>query len=194
VAITTCNECGGQVSTKATACPKCGAVRAGGKGIGCGAVTLGVFVFFLLSYLWTDYQASQKRDDAAAKEAARVAKLTPEQRAAEERAKAAAAAEKKRRDDAVSRAAVGAQMLKKSMRNPDVFKLESALVMDSGAVCYTYRGQTGFGGMKRGYAALSADAKRFLTDEMDGFRTLWNRICANKSGDEVSTAINWFAL
>jgi hypothetical protein len=36
----------------------------------------------------------------------------------------------KRQDKAVRRAAVGAIMLKKSMRDPDSFKLESALVIN----------------------------------------------------------------
>ena len=81
------------------------------------------------------------------------------------------------------------------MNNPDAFKLESALVIDNtGAVCYEYRGQNAFGAIVKGQAALAADGKRFLTNTEDGFSRLWNRECAGKPGQEVSTAIRWYAL
>jgi hypothetical protein len=154
-------------------------------------------------------QARERRAQLAAIEAAK----TPEQRAAEEKARIAAAkaraekeaheaatkaareAAKKRQDEAVNRAAIGARILKKATRNPDAFKLESAYVIHgSGAVCYEYRAQNGFGGMNAGQAVLSSDGKKFLTNEMNGFTRLWNQECANKAGQEVGTAIRWFAL
>lgn len=108
---------------------------------------------------------------------------------------AVTASAQKPEDRAVQRAALGAKALKNSMRNPDSFKLESALVIDETfAVCYEYRSQNGFGGMNRGQAVLARDGKRFLTNEMDGFGKLWNRECAGKRGSEAATAIRWFAL
>ncbi|MGQ0503469.1 MAG: hypothetical protein ACT4P0_12825 [Panacagrimonas sp.] len=106
-----------------------------------------------------------------------------------------AAAAQKKQDAAVQRAVAGAVMLKKAMRDPESFKLESALVIDgSGAVCYGYRAKNGFGGVNAGHAVLSSDGKKFKTDEMDGFIALWNKVCADKRGTETATAINWFAL
>ncbi|MBV8810885.1 MAG: hypothetical protein JO033_19625, partial [Acidobacteriaceae bacterium] len=37
-----------------------------------------------------------------------------------------------------------ANELRHSMRDPDSFKLDSVLLMDSGAVCYEYRARNGF--------------------------------------------------
>lgn len=123
------------------------------------------------------------------------AALTPEQRIEEEKKTAIEAAEKKRTDDAIQRASSGAIVLKKAMRDPESFKLESALVIDgTGAVCYDYRAKNGFGGTNVGHAVLSADGKHFRTSEMDGFTKLWNKDCANKSGTEAATAIRWFVI
>jgi len=126
---------------------------------------------------------------------ARLAALTPEQRIEEGKKAAIEAAEKKINDDAIQRASSGAIILKKSMRDPDSFKLESALVINgTGAVCYDYRAKNGFGGTNVGHAVLSADGKQFRTSEMDGFTKIWNKECANKSGTEAATAIRWFVL
>lgn len=126
---------------------------------------------------------------------ARLAALTPEQRIEEEKKAAMEAAEKKRKHAAIQQASAGAIILKKSMRDPDSLKLESALVINgTGAVCYEYRAKNGFGGMNVGHAVLSADGKQFRTSEMDGFTKMWNKECANKSGTEAATAIRWFVL
>ncbi|MGB8339650.1 MAG: hypothetical protein WCD07_10560 [Burkholderiales bacterium] len=105
------------------------------------------------------------------------------------------AAIRKQEDATVQRATVGAVTLKKIMRDPESFKLESALVIDgSGAVCYDYRAKNGFGGTNVGHAVLSGDGKLFKTSDMDGFTRLWNKECAGKRGTEAATAIRWFAL
>jgi flagellar biosynthesis GTPase FlhF len=185
---------------------------------------IGLFVVMtLLSYAvnWVDTkQKSSAEADMKAKvraniekEKQRVAALTPEQREAEQKqraeqeakrqeqekarkdATAKAEAEKKRADDAVNRAMVGAKALRNSMRNPDSFKMISALVIDgSGAVCYEYRAQNGFGGMNVGKATLSSDGKKFLSSEQEGFASLWNRECAKKRGQDVTAAVNLYAL
>ena len=109
---------------------------------------------------------------------------TPEQIAAREK-----------KDLHVQKAAIGAIALKKATRDPEGFKLESALVIENtGAVCYDYREKNQFGGVNVGNAVLSADGKLFKTYEENGFSKLWNKECANKTGTEVATAIRWFAL
>jgi predicted nucleic acid-binding Zn ribbon protein len=97
-------------------------------------------------------------------------------------------AEKKHEDERLQWTAGGAILLRKGMRNPDSFKLTSALVIDrTDAVCYGYRAQNGFGGMNVGRAVLTKGGK-FKTDEMEGFSALWNKECAHKTGtEEVST-------
>lgn len=76
------------------------------------------------------------------------------------------------------------------MRNPDSFKLSNALFMDNGAVCYEYRAQNGFGGMNIGHAVLNPKGV-LKTNEMNGGTQLWNHECANKSGSEDTSAVNY---
>lgn len=174
MALIKCKECGNEVSSKAKTCPKCGA-RVAAKPIGCGSligvVILGIIILASLSSIFSSTAPPPSPD-------------TPEQAAA-----------KKKQDEAVQRATIGAVALKKAMRDPESFKLESALVIDgTGAVCYDFRAKNGFGGMNEGHAVLSANGKTFKTNEMDGFAKLWNKECAGKSGTEAATAIRWFAL
>lgn len=143
----------------------------------------------------TEERANERQAQAAASERARVAALTPEQKKREADRKVQQEVERKQQDAAVTRAAVGARLLKKAMNNPEKFQLESALVIDkTGAVCYEYLGQNAFGAIVKGKAALSRDAKRFLTNTDDGFTRLWNSECGGKAGQEVASAIRWFAL
>ncbi len=172
MALIKCKECGNEVSSKAETCPKCGA-SISAKPMGCGSLIGVVFLgIIILASLSSIFSSSAPPPG------------TPEQAAA-----------KKKEDEAVQRATVGAVALKKAMRDPESFKLESALVINgTDAVCYDYRAKNGFGGMNVGHAVLSADGKRFKTSEMDGFAKLWNKECAGKSGTEVAAAIRWFAL
>jgi len=87
-------------------------------------------------------------------------------------------------DSRIAGAATIARILKKSMRDPDSFKLESVLIMDTtGSVCYKYRARNGFNGLNVEQAVLSSKGK-FKTSDMDGFTSLWNRECAHKTGSE----------
>lgn len=170
MALIKCKECGNEISTKAEACPKCG-VRITPEKMGCGKTVvvafLGIVIIAAMSSIF-----SPSSDSSAAKQEPQ----TPEQVAA-----------KKKEDEAVQRAMIGAMTLKKTMRDPDSFKLESALVIDgSGVVCYDYRARNGFGGMNAGHAVFTT--KTFKTNDMDGFTRLWNRECADKRGFEVGAA------
>lgn len=172
MAIVKCKECGKDKSQKAEVCPHCGF-----KQHKTSFVTWLVAIFIGLPVLASIFIGASHESPAPRA-------MTSEELAA-----------KKKEDAVVQRAAAGAVLLKKAMRDPDSFKLESALVINgSGAVCYNYRAKNGFGGVNPGHAVLSSDGKKFKTDEMDGFATLWNRECAKKSGAETATAINWFAL
>lgn len=175
MALVACKECNKEISKSAEVCPHCGIKRKKRTSLLTWIVTIFVGMPVLIAIF---SGASTTSSDTP------TAPQTPEQ-----------IAEQTKRDAAVQRATVGAATLKKSMRNPDSFKLESALVINgTDAVCYTYRAQNGFGGMNAGQAVLSADATQFKTDDMDGFAKLWNKECGDKSGQDVATAIRWFAL
>ena len=169
MALIKCKECGNEVSTSAKSCPQCGAkvIKPVGKlGLSIAAFIVIIMFMSIITTNSTTQTPSQ----------------TPEQKAATAK-----------QDAAIQRAANGAVLLKKTMRDPDSFKLESALVIDgTGTVCYEYRAKNGFGGTNAEKAVLSG--KRFLNNTMDGFVKLWNKECAGKSGQEAVTAINWFAL
>lgn len=171
-----CKECANVVSSEAETCPKCG-VKIAAESMGCGT-KIAIFVIGVV------FIGAMSR--ISSNESASIASIpeTPEQ-----------AAEKKKVDDAVEKAILGAVMLKKSMRDPDSFKLESANVIDgTSAVCYEYRAKNGFGGVNASKAVFSGDGKMFKTSEMEGFSRRWNKECAGKSGSETKAYINWHIL
>jgi hypothetical protein len=92
-------------------------------------------------------------------------------------------AAQQKQDAADKSALMGAMELRSSMRNPGSFVLTGVLTMEDGATCYSYRAQNGFGGMTAGAAVLSPTG-RFKTSEMEGFRGLWSKECAGKSGHD----------
>jgi len=82
--------------------------------------------------------------------------------------------------------------LRSSMRNPESFKLTSALVIDkTGVVCYEYRAQNGFGGMNASKAVAFGPLLTMDTyDTRSAFVRSWNRQCAGKSGTEMRNYAN----
>lgn len=105
---------------------------------------------------------------------------TPAEKAAEEKESAR-----------VSSAATFAVMLKRSMRDPDSFNLNSVLIIDkTGAICYEYRARNGFNGLNVGQAVLSPRGT-FKTSEMSGFSPIWNKECAHKTGTEEVQAVSF---
>ncbi len=70
---------------------------------------------------------------------------------------------------------VGAKALKARAKNPDAFKLERALLMPSGTVCYEYRGTNSFNAVVLEQAAWTD--KGGTTDA-----AAWNAHCAGKPG------------
>jgi len=98
----------------------------------------------------------------------------------------------KKKDGRVTMAALGAQQIKHSMRDPDSFTLTSVLIIDkTGAVCYEYRARNGFNGMNFGQAVFSANSAVFKTNEMAGFTKAWNKECAHQEGTENVELVSW---
>src|SRR5258705_3579545 len=105
---------------------------------------------------------------------------------------AAEQAAKQKSEAAFQRAVAGAKQLKKSMRNPDSFKLSEALIMDDSAVCYEYRAQNGFGGMNVSHADLAPN-DQFKSSDSPGYTTLWNKECGNKTGVDKTWQVGYAA-
>lgn len=192
-----CKECGKQISDKAKACPSCGYVPRR-TSLFTWIVTIILAIGFLPVVFSSFTNYSNQANDSTHETEFKVLE-TPEQlverNKKNEEIQKEIAENKKKDDEAIQKATIGAIALKKAMRDPESFKLESALVInDTGAVCYDYRARNGFGGVNVGHAVLASDGKRFKTNEEDGFTKLWNKECVNKTGKEVVTAIRWFAL
>ena len=105
-------------------------------------------------------------------------------------AAAAKKAEEEKKDSELRIMVAGARSLKKNMRDPDSFVLETALQMSSGAVCYAYRAKNGFGGYNRAVAYYDPETQ-FLVDgerDPDGY----NAKCGGKMGADHTKSVNFY--
>lgn len=108
------------------------------------------------------------------------------QRAAQEASDTAA---KQAREAHFQLALGGALTLRGRMRNPDTFKISSAIVMPDNTVCYEYRSQNGFGGMGNGRAMLYAGI--LLSPALEEHHSkLWEMKCVGQSGYELVDDMN----
>jgi hypothetical protein len=162
-------KCGNAVANNARFCPKCGHRFTSG-------CTMALAWFFgivigtsILAAIIGSNQTTPKPE------------ATPEQKAADAT-----------KEESFQRAVVGAKQLQKAMRNPDSFKLTQVLIMDDGSVCYDYRSQNGFGGINLGHAVLSKKGQ-FKSNEDAGFTSLWNKLCAKKTGREQTWEVGYAA-
>ena len=195
MALVKCRDCGKDISKRAEACPHCGHKPCRRRLFTrfftvCFGLPVAITVF--ACYLVTNAAAPNSETSGSftyqptlpepeITEAAPPKPETYAQRVA-----------RTKRERAAQRAMSGAIALKKMMRDPESFKLESALVMEStGGVCYEYRSKNGFGGVNAGQAVLSADLKNFKTSEDHGFATLWDKECANRRGTETAAGLGW---
>ncbi len=130
------------------------------------------------------------RETAAKQAAAKAA----DAKAAEDSKKAALAAKDEAVKLARARALMGAQALKKSMKDPDTFELKEVLFMEDGTACYTYRAKNSFNAMLRGQAVLTSNVKNIelLVEGHNGnkFVNAWNKGCTKKSGEDITSLIN----
>ena len=70
--------------------------------------------------------------------------------------------------------------IKHMMKDPDSFKLKSAVLMADGSACYTYSATNTFGGRMEEYGVLTPTGKILLNDP-----TPYNKFCAGKTGHEL---------
>ena len=115
-----CKECNAPVSDQAKKCPHCGAKVPKPTS----RITIFVAGLLLIGVMKCSYDGSTAPTGAAS-----APPLTDEQR----RAKAKEEAE-------FRRVVIGAKLIKAAMKNPDSFKLESAIMLSDGTICYMYRG------------------------------------------------------
>lgn len=150
MAMVTCAECGGQLSTDAEMCPHCGAKKKKATSFFTWVVAWFFGIAFVVSLAGVGKNQPAKP-------------VSPEEQAAD--------AQKEMR---FTKTAIAAAALKKSLRNPESIQWSSILANDDAStICLEYRAQNGFGGMNQEFA-LFHDGKPSQKPED------WNRHCAKK--------------
>ena len=78
------------------------------------------------------------------------------------------------------------QQIKKALKNPKSFNLESFLIFPGGATCYEYRGTNSFNAVVPGQAVFDPKDGAILTADRDGNRFVkkWNSLCTKSCGKE----------
>lgn len=126
----------------------------------------------------------KRRDDASAAERERLA-------AAETKRKAEEDERKKISNRRFNEGLLYAKALKKSMKNPDSFKLELVTRTADGIYCYEYRATNSFNAVVPGRAYIGA-GKSGTSDGGAGFASQWNKLCARgtENMDLIVYALN----
>ncbi len=137
MALQKCKECGNEVSSKAKACPQCGAAQ---------PKKTSVFTWIIGGFFAVAVVAAVVGGTSSST-------MTPEQHAAS-----------KQKSESMKKTMLALQAIKKSMRDPDSLKWEDITANDDASViCISYRAKNGFGGMNRDIATVVND--KFHTDK-----------------------------
>ncbi len=156
MALIKCQECNGEVSDTAKSCPQCGA-EVDKPASTTKVVVVGVVLLFLVGWVY-NAGSDSRAGPPPAPSAAQIA------------------------NEAEFKAVViGAAALKAASKNPKSFKLESAVKMASGAICYEYRGTNSFNAIVPGNAV-------FILGVGSSKPADWNKHCAGKSGIDFTHA------
>lgn len=180
-----CRECGAKVSTEASACPSCGAKPP--KPPKAEWRKKPAFVAFSLFVALLIYGHATREPDSRS--------ATPVEPPAKNLPTPPSKPPEVKRNTEVGENTVygGMRLLKMNMRDPSSFQLESAVLMDSKAICYTYRARNGYGGLNLEHAVLNHEGTAILTEQMNGFAATWNRDCRKKGGHDYAEEINAIA-
>jgi len=81
----------------------------------------------------------------------------------------------------------GALTLRQQMRDPESFRVASAIVTPDKSVCYRYRSHNGFGGMSDGRAMIYAGM--LLSKEDAAFDKVWQKECAGVVGEQTADEV-----
>jgi hypothetical protein len=174
LALVKCEQCGKRVTARAKACPACGLPllrQRTHRDKLLAAVLALCFALAIAAILtrrppWLDAPAATVTAEGAQRD-------DPGQRR--------------------ERALRGVKSLKSRVKDPDGFRLESAIVMADGSICYAFRASGGYNALTPGRALLlEGKDDDVLTEERDGARFVaaWNASCANRQGSELAPGID----
>lgn len=178
MALLKCTDCGGDVSSDAKACPKCGAKPPKRTSLFVKVLAVVAIPVVLMGVFRSNEDGEKRRQAAAAKEAA----MTPEQIAA-----------RKAENDLfvanVARAQQAVEFLKQHAKNPDSLKLETVFATDAGSICIQYRATNSFNAVVPGVLVLPKNLKQAIQGTPSDTASAWNKHCANVNGRSVKNAI-----
>lgn len=170
MALTKCKDCGREISDTARACPHCGAPPPKKTSLFTWVVG-GLFALVLTQCVM---RQAGREDRQVSKPA-----LTPEQIA--QRAKA---------DEDLRRAVAATRVIKKSMKDPESFKLESFVYYDGGAVCVEFRAKNSFGAVVPGKGVFDGAAAILTNADGNRFVKVWNDTCTRPGGQDRAAGVN----
>lgn len=162
-----CRECGNDVSDKAKSCPHCGVVKPAPESKLGSYLKLGLGAVLVIAIVKCVNEREDRNSQASAEKQQIEASKTPEQRAQEAKKEAEF-------QSVVSRL----RALKASTKNPNSFEIVSAILMNDGTLCATYRGTNSFNAVITENQAVAKNLK--IVD--------WNRFCGGKSGRDMKYA------
>jgi hypothetical protein len=152
MALKKCKECEGQVSSKATACPHCGAVlKKERQSIGCGGLILILIIIGSLSSIIGGNDSSTSRSSSSTKQETQKPKTKAEIRT-ERISKGFSAWDGSHRGLE--------KVIKASMNDPDSYDHVETTYWDKGdhlIVKTTFRGKNAFGGVVKNWVKGKAD-------------------------------------
>lgn len=164
--MTTCKECGNDLSTKAESCPKCGA-KVARDSLFAKLLLLAVGVGIFGSMVGGGSSPSSTSPQTAPK---------TNEKSPEEAAKDAAHTRR------FLIATVVVQALKSAARDPDSLKIDSLRVSDDAKIaCSEYRARNGFGGMNREIIV-------FVNGKAKSDAATWNKRCTGPMFDYLDAA------
>jgi len=166
MALIKCTECGAEISSNATSCPKCGK-PAKRKTKWTTWVIGAIFALFFVGFIM---QSQTDRERQAKQDALEAAK-SPEQRASDAAAKAKREADHQRVTSVL-------RSLKVNAKNPASFEVVQAGMTDAGSICVTYRATNSFNAVVTEYQAINKDNK--IGD--------WNKLCAGKTISDYTSS------
>lgn len=173
MALKNCKECGKEVSSSAAACPHCGAPQKR-KPHGCGTLIAVIIGGAILAGVFRPDTEPTKPPKPAPP-----VTQTPEQKKADEEFR-----------DAQTRGMIAVLAIRKAARNPDSISISTALHMEeTGAVCITYRGQNGFGGMSIENAVATKSGQIYGKSDRK-FTATWDAQCAGRKGHDIAYLID----
>lgn len=168
MALIKCKECGAQVSTKANACPACGAVRP--KQTRAATWFIGAVAVFAIGGTILEANKSKVNYQTTATQA-----IAPQRPPPPERTPAQLKADRE-----INTVLAGARALKSAMKKPETFEIISASMIDGKVICYEYRARNSFNDRRTEYYVVTDTVS-------NGKPETWNKYCAGKSGTDYSS-------